>query len=196
LLTLSGGAGAAFKNAVALADGLFPHQIEGVAFLLGRRRAIFADDMGLGKTRQAIVSLRHCTPGGPRLIVCPASVKRDWSREISVVAAAPRVRRAPDDASRQSATAGGNTRGARSAGARPRAEALVKVLSGPSARRFRISSASHAGVHYEIVAVDADVTCSCPGFEYRGQCRHARDVKAALAAGEPVPARYAEVSET
>jgi SNF2 family DNA or RNA helicase len=48
---------AAFKSAVALAEGLFPHQIEGVAFLLGRRRAILADDMGLGKTRQAIVSL-------------------------------------------------------------------------------------------------------------------------------------------
>jgi SNF2 family DNA or RNA helicase len=72
--------------AVALADGLFPHQIEGVAFLLGRRRAILADDMGLGKTRQAIVSLRHLTPGGPRLVVCPASVKRNWAREIAVVA--------------------------------------------------------------------------------------------------------------
>ncbi len=73
-------------QAAALADGLFPHQIEGVAFLLGRRRAILADDMGLGKTRQAIVSLRHLTPGGPRLVVCPASVKRNWAREIAVVA--------------------------------------------------------------------------------------------------------------
>ena len=75
-------------------------------------------------------------------------------------------------------------------------EALVKVLSGPTARRFRISSASHKGIDYEVVVVDADVTCSCPGFEYRGQCRHARDVKAALAAGEAVPARYTEVSTT
>ena len=73
-------------------------------------------------------------------------------------------------------------------------EALVKVLSGPSARRFRIASTSHKGVDYEIAAVDADVTCSCPGFEYRGQCRHARDVKAAIASGEPVPARYTEMS--
>jgi SWI/SNF-related matrix-associated actin-dependent regulator 1 of chromatin subfamily A len=85
LLKLSGDPDAAFRSAVALADGLFPHQIEGVAFLLGRRRAILADDMGLGKTRQAIVSLRHLTPGGPRLVVCPASVKRNWAREISVV---------------------------------------------------------------------------------------------------------------
>ena len=61
-------------------------QIEGVAFLLGRRRAILADDMGLGKTRQAIVSLRHLAPDGPSLVVCPASVKRNWAREIGVVA--------------------------------------------------------------------------------------------------------------
>jgi SWI/SNF-related matrix-associated actin-dependent regulator 1 of chromatin subfamily A len=75
----------AFRNAFALADGLFPHQVEGVAFLLGRRRAILADDMGLGKTRQAIVSLGHLAPAGPHLIVCPASVKRNWAREIGLV---------------------------------------------------------------------------------------------------------------
>ena len=86
LLKLSGDPDAAFRSAVALAEGLFPHQIEGIAFLLGRRRAILADDMGLGKTRQAIVSLRHLTPAGPRLVVCPASVKRNWAREIAVVA--------------------------------------------------------------------------------------------------------------
>ena len=85
-LELSGDQDAASRRAVALADGLFPHQIEGVAFLLGRRRAILADDMGLGKTRQAIVSLRHLTPGGARLVICPASVKRNWAREIAVVA--------------------------------------------------------------------------------------------------------------
>ena len=76
----------AFRDAAALAKGLFPHQIEGVAFLLGRARAILADDMGLGKTRQAIVALRHARPGGPYLVVCPASVKRNWAREISVAA--------------------------------------------------------------------------------------------------------------
>jgi len=77
---------AAFREAARLAEGLFPHQIEGVAFLLGRRRAILADDMGLGKTRQAIVSLRHTAPNGPYLVVCPASVKRNWAREIAIAA--------------------------------------------------------------------------------------------------------------
>jgi SWI/SNF-related matrix-associated actin-dependent regulator 1 of chromatin subfamily A len=82
----------AYRQAIALGDGLFPHQIEGVAFLLGRRRAILADDMGLGKTRQAIVSLRHASPGGPYLVVCPASVKRNWAREIELAAPGTPVR--------------------------------------------------------------------------------------------------------
>ena len=73
-------------------------------------------------------------------------------------------------------------------------QSLSKILAGPSVRRFRVSSTSHEGAQHEVVVMDADVTCSCPGFGYRGQCRHARDVKAALAAGAPVPDQYAEVS--
>jgi SWI/SNF-related matrix-associated actin-dependent regulator 1 of chromatin subfamily A len=92
LLALSpGDPDAAFRKAAELAEGLFPHQIEGVAFLLGRRRAILADDMGLGKTRQAIVSLRHIAPSGPYLVVCPASVKRNWAREIEAALPDARV---------------------------------------------------------------------------------------------------------
>jgi hypothetical protein len=30
---------------------LYPHQADGVAFLLSKKRTILADDMGLGKTR-------------------------------------------------------------------------------------------------------------------------------------------------
>ena len=69
-------------------------------------------------------------------------------------------------------------------------EALARVLSGPSVNRYWIASTSQSGVHYLITADGADATCSCPGFEYRGQCRHARDVKTALAAGSAVPAAY------
>lgn len=32
-----------------IAEGLYPHQVEGIAFLMGRRRSILAYDMGLGK---------------------------------------------------------------------------------------------------------------------------------------------------
>jgi SWI/SNF-related matrix-associated actin-dependent regulator 1 of chromatin subfamily A len=74
----------ALADAQRLAEGLFPHQVDGVAFLLGRRRAILADDMGLGKTRQSIVALTHAAPVGPWLVVAPASVKQNWAREITV----------------------------------------------------------------------------------------------------------------
>lgn len=73
-------------QARSLAEGLFPHQVEGIAFLLGRRQAILADDMGLGKTRQSIVAALHAAPDGPWLIICPASVKLNWAREIRAVA--------------------------------------------------------------------------------------------------------------
>src|SRR5262245_14574691 len=75
----------ALARAEALAHGLFAHQVDGLAFLGGRRPAILADDMGLGKTRQATIALREAAPPGPYLIVCPASVKRNWQREIHAV---------------------------------------------------------------------------------------------------------------
>ena len=74
----------ALRRAQSLATGLFPHQVEGVAFLLGRRRAILADDMGLGKTRQSIVALTTSSPVGPYLVLVPASVKQNWQREILI----------------------------------------------------------------------------------------------------------------
>lgn len=65
---------------------LYPHQADGVAFLLSKRRAILGDDMGLGKTRQAIVALDAAVPQGAMiLIVCPASLKLNWKREIRMV---------------------------------------------------------------------------------------------------------------
>lgn len=67
-----------------LAEGLFPHQVDGLAFLLGRKRSILADDMGLGKTRQSILAMQHAAPRGPWLVICPASVKQNWRREIEL----------------------------------------------------------------------------------------------------------------
>ena len=74
----------ALAEAKKIAEGLYPHQVDGVAFLLARRRAILADDMGLGKTRQSIIAMRCAEPVGPWLVVCPASVKRNWQREINM----------------------------------------------------------------------------------------------------------------
>lgn len=70
-----------------LAAGLYPHQVDGLAFLLGRRRSILADDMGLGKTRQAALAMATAVPHGPYLVVCPASVKHNWARELRLALA-------------------------------------------------------------------------------------------------------------
>jgi SWI/SNF-related matrix-associated actin-dependent regulator 1 of chromatin subfamily A len=70
---------------------LYPHQADGVAFLLSKKRALLADDMGLGKTRQAIVALETAIPEGVILVVCPASLKLNWKREILMVDPAARV---------------------------------------------------------------------------------------------------------
>jgi SWI/SNF-related matrix-associated actin-dependent regulator 1 of chromatin subfamily A len=70
----------------ALAPGLvYPHQADGVVFLMSKKRALLGDDMGLGKTRQAIVALCVAAPEGVILVVCPASLKLNWRREILMV---------------------------------------------------------------------------------------------------------------
>ncbi|MCQ8102837.1 SNF2-related protein [Methylomonas sp. SURF-2] len=65
---------------------LFPYQVEGVAFLASRGRALLADDMGLGKTLQAIAAgtwLADNAEVKRILIVCPTSLKHQWAREIA-----------------------------------------------------------------------------------------------------------------
>ena len=71
---------------------LFDHQKSGIEFLKKKGKAILADEMGLGKTRQAIVASGEAGPfqhGALRtvgtLIVCPASLKINWMREIRMV---------------------------------------------------------------------------------------------------------------
>lgn len=59
-----------------------PYQRAGIASALRRRNVLFGDEMGLGKTIQAI-GLINADPTIRRvLVVCPATLKRNWQIEL------------------------------------------------------------------------------------------------------------------
>ena len=63
---------------------LYPFQAEGVGFIEEHGgRALVGDEMGLGKTIQALAWLQYKgNPVLPAVVVCPASLKGNWEREV------------------------------------------------------------------------------------------------------------------
>ena len=62
---------------------LFPYQEVGVTFIeLSKGKALIGDDMGLGKTAQSLAWLAMHKEKRPVIVICPASVKVNWGREI------------------------------------------------------------------------------------------------------------------
>lgn len=59
----------------------YPYQEEGIKKTLEMKRCINGDEMGLGKTGQAIVSVARAK-ATPCLVICPASLKINWQREV------------------------------------------------------------------------------------------------------------------
>lgn len=69
-------------NIPTLNGTLMPYQKAGVAYAGSVGRCLIADQMGLGKTVEAIASLEY-RDAFPAIIVCPASLKENWKREIN-----------------------------------------------------------------------------------------------------------------
>jgi SWI/SNF-related matrix-associated actin-dependent regulator 1 of chromatin subfamily A len=64
-----------------LGGELKPFQRAGVSYLLSQRRAFLADEQGLGKTIEALAAL-EADGAYPAIVVCPASLKLNWLREL------------------------------------------------------------------------------------------------------------------
>ena len=60
---------------------LRPFQKAGVAYALDAKRCFIADEMGLGKTVQSLAAIQGAD-AYPVLVVCPASLKMNWEREV------------------------------------------------------------------------------------------------------------------
>lgn len=65
--------------------GLRDYQVAGVRHLARQTGACLGDDMGLGKSRQTVVAARLVAGQGRVLVVCPASLRINWEREIRAV---------------------------------------------------------------------------------------------------------------
>jgi hypothetical protein len=70
---------------VCMAAGLRDYQEVGVHHMVTQSGACLGDDMGLGKTRQTVVATRMIAGQGRVLILCPASLRINWEREIHAV---------------------------------------------------------------------------------------------------------------
>jgi SWI/SNF-related matrix-associated actin-dependent regulator of chromatin subfamily A-like protein 1 len=68
-------------RAVSLGGELKPFQRAGVSYLLAQRRAFLADEQGLGKTIEALATV-EADGAYPAIVVCPASLKLNWQREL------------------------------------------------------------------------------------------------------------------
>ncbi len=64
-----------------LGGELKPFQRAGVQYLLRQRRSFLADEQGLGKTVEALAAI-EVDGAYPAIVVCPASLKLNWMREI------------------------------------------------------------------------------------------------------------------
>lgn len=62
-------------------DIIRPFQLAGIAFATATKQTIIADSPGLGKTVQSIAAVCE-NDALPCLVICPASLKLNWKREI------------------------------------------------------------------------------------------------------------------
>ena len=84
----------------------FLFQRAGIEFLASRREALLADDMGLGKSVQICGLLNYLPEIVSCLVICPASLKATWHRELNRWLTTPRSILVCDGSTAELGTAG------------------------------------------------------------------------------------------
>jgi hypothetical protein len=56
-------------------------------------------------------------------------------------------------------------------------QALANALTGPTASKFEFPSSKDPKKKYIVTVMGPDMDCTCPGFEYRGTCKHIVEVR-------------------
>ena len=81
--TIEASAAASADIDIPAPDGCeyLPYQKAGIKIMATRANNLLADEMGLGKTIQALGLINMCPEIKRVLIICPASLKRNWRRE-------------------------------------------------------------------------------------------------------------------
>lgn len=59
----------------------FPYQLEGVAFMLGKKKSYNGSTMGTGKSLMTLLTIDYADKL-PALIICPNSLKYNWALEV------------------------------------------------------------------------------------------------------------------
>jgi SNF2 family DNA or RNA helicase len=67
----------------------FPHQVDGVEWLIASDWCMLLDDMGLGKTAQAITAANNLEKRSVIVVACPNTVKEVWAEEIAKFSTVP-----------------------------------------------------------------------------------------------------------
>ncbi|MEA2492364.1 MAG: SWI/SNF-related matrix-associated actin-dependent regulator of chromatin subfamily A-like protein 1 [Thermoleophilaceae bacterium] len=82
LVALSRAHEAEFEPPPGLHGKLMPFQTAGIVYALRQKRTFIADEQGLGKTLQALTAIESAD-AYPAVVVCPASLKLNWLREVA-----------------------------------------------------------------------------------------------------------------
>jgi len=191
------------KIPTTIYDRLFDYQKTGVKWLweLHTQKAggIIGDEMGLGKTIQIsafLAGLHYTGLFKPTLIVCPATVLRQWLRELRAWYPPFRVAILHASAGTSTATGGGRGRGGRQQSNRSIINSIATSSSGillTTYDQMRLQKGPLMDVSWGYVVLDEGHKIRNPDAEVTLTAKQAQTVHRIIMTGSPIQNRLTEL---